>query len=109
MMYACLVRYNAAVALIPIIFIMFRHSGLIPTLKKQIIVTMLYCVGLVFASLLINVIIQVQSSNPINAVMIDDIANINVASDSEAYRSASDEVKETISEIRDCAKSKKSQ
>lgn len=106
-MYACLVRYNAAVALIPIIFVMFRQSGLISTLGKQIIATILYCVGLVLVSLLINTVTHAQSSNPINGVMIDDIANINVAYDSKVYQHAPDEVKESISDVRQCAKDKK--
>lgn len=84
--YAGLVRYNALLAMVPLIFYIWHKSGFIQRLRWQWLATAGIC-GLVMVLVpVVNYSMHAQASHPESAVMIDDV--LNVASEADLRTAA---------------------
>jgi hypothetical protein len=105
--YACLVRYNALPAIIPLLFWAVLQSQLIPRLKWQWAITGGITAGIVVLSMTVSTFMHVQSSHPDVFVMVDDLTNVSDDQSIQESQLASSP-KETILSMRECVAQKQS-
>ncbi|HEX6416345.1 MAG TPA: hypothetical protein VFZ62_02355 [Candidatus Saccharimonadales bacterium] len=106
MVYACLVRYNALIAIVPLMFLAFRQSGFIKTRSRQVLASLGMIVVTVSCFSLMSFAFNSKSSNPVSFVMLDDVVNVT-SSGVLGSSSLSPDFKEDIREVQECARSKK--
>lgn len=75
--YACLVRYNALPAVVPLNFLIVRAWWPTWRIRWQVVASVVIAVAMAGLFPLVNIVGNVQSSHPVSAIFIDDIANIS--------------------------------
>lgn len=77
LVYATLLRHNAIIAILPLMYMVATAFPITPLdQKKKIGIVALMCVLVVGANAVINAGLHVQKSNPLSSVMLDDITNV---------------------------------
>ena len=102
MIYAALVRYNAIVAIVPLMYLAVSESGLFKKRHFKILVTMGTVGATVIGFSAIGFVMNANRGNPTAFVMIDDIANVTTMPLINSSN-ASGEFKSGIKKIKECA------
>lgn len=97
MVYALLLRYNAFVAIVPLIYVLCRVMKL--SWLRSIAVFVGFVVLSVLLSTLITASMNAKKTHPVSAVMIDDIANILTVGELRS-QPVSDFLKDNLIEAR---------
>jgi hypothetical protein len=103
--YACLVRYNAVIAIIPIMFLIIKQSQITEKIKWQLVAVGLVCIVIGSLFLIINATMHAKKANPVVTVMIDDISNIATNKDIQDLP-ISPTAREKLLYVQQCANSK---
>lgn len=107
MIYASLVRYNAIIAIIPLMYLAVSQSKLFKKQYLNVLAT-LGVVGITAVGFsVIGAVMDATRGNPIAFVMIDDVANVAPISLIESTN-APNEFKNDIKGIKECALNKDS-
>lgn len=103
--YGCLVRYNAAVAIVPIVFWIVLESGITKKLQIKILASAGVMVAIVAAFFVVNAAMNTQQTHPQSALMIDDVINIT---DGRQTSTLSEPLRKVIETTSKCSKAKNS-
>lgn len=103
--YACLVRYNALPAILPITYLAIKQSGFFSRLKWQITMVVATCIAIPMIYSFLGAAMHAHQSNPSVFVMIDDISNTG-SNELLGRANMSDDIKQEIRSIQVCAKQK---
>jgi hypothetical protein len=100
--YACLVRYNAVPAVIPVLFLVVHQSGFIRRIRWELAVTLVLTLGILALYPAVNKIMHARQSHPVSGVMLDDMANLASAQELHAA-SAPAPLKRSLIKAQHCA------
>ena len=101
-LYSALSRYNAIIALIPMVFIFARYSGYFNKLKWQIVATVMF-VLITFASFpLVNMTLSTKSIDNSPGLLLDDIIRVSNENDIKNIAMPSD-LRNLLQSIRKCS------
>lgn len=104
--YAGLVRYNAIIALVPVLFMVVRAARLQPRVRLQAVAVGAICVIIGALFPLVNIAMKATQSHPVSAIMLDDIVNVASAADITHASQASD-LKTGLLRVQQCAAEKR--
>ena len=105
LVYACMMRYNAIPALMPLMFVAFMVSGFIKRIRYQLLATLGVVVSVVIGLVAITSVMHIKSGGMSVALIIDDIANLIEEKDIK-NAAISDESSRVLSDVSVCAKEK---
>ena len=105
--YACLVRYNAIIAMIPVVFLAISQSGYLNGLKMKLIATTVFCALIILSAPAINNLMHAEQRHPVSAVMIDDLVSVLSPDQIRESKEMSPDLKRALLRVQDCANSKK--
>lgn len=74
--YACLIRHNAFVAALPLLFLSVRYGLDLKHIRKEIVALVAACLGILLLNVALTAIVNPKSTHPTAAVMVDDIVNV---------------------------------
>lgn len=74
--YACLLRYNAIAAVLPIIYLALYQLGWVRSARYRVLITLALCGVILLTGSLLNTIMGVKKDHPVSAIMLDDITNV---------------------------------
>jgi hypothetical protein len=98
--YAVMVRYNAALAVVPLVFI--GLTGIMRSWKIRLSVAVLLAIFALVSNVVVNKLFNVQSAHPEVAIMLDDINN-SLPSEEVAHSDVDPNLKNEIVDIKnDC-------
>jgi len=103
-LYAGLLRYNALVAIVPLLYLLVDAAGLFNQWKVKILVSI--CIVLTATGLgsIMNRILDIKQDHPTSSVMLDDIVNVRQPSEINKNTGV---LYETLLDIQKTCKNKK--
>lgn len=103
--YAALVRYNALMSVVPIVFLAIRESGLLSRIRWQLLSTFLVMIAIAGTLMILPAVTHAKQTNAISAVMLDDIVQV-VDRDTLQKSDIPEDLKKSLLEVQVCAESR---